>query len=139
MAGSLIRQRNGSEQTLFRLGVQTWAYHRMSNPNNSRIVTVANPQGLHARPAHLIVAVAQRFQAQIRIIRNGEAADGTSIMSLLTLAAGQGDELRLEATGEDASRALDAIEELFRDGFDDDDEHLEQGTRADGGREDGNN
>jgi phosphocarrier protein len=82
-----------------------------------RRVTVSNPQGLHARPAHALVTLASTFKSVIQVIHNGEAVDGKSILSVLTLAAGQGTQLVLEATGEDAEQALDALESLFRHGF----------------------
>jgi phosphocarrier protein len=83
----------------------------------SRTVTITNPQGLHARPAHAFVTLASRFQAQISVIRNGEAVDGKSILSVLTLGAEKGAELTLEASGEDAERALEALAALVRQGF----------------------
>jgi len=84
---------------------------------NTRVVVVSNPEGLHARPAHALATAASRFRSNIEIIRNGEAADGKSILAILTLAATQGVQLTLRATGQDAVAALDALEELFVAGF----------------------
>jgi phosphocarrier protein len=78
-----------------------------------RQVIVNNPQGLHARPAHALVKLAGRFAAEIEIIRNEESVDGKSILAILTLAAEQGDQLTIRASGEDAAQAVDALEELF--------------------------
>ena len=79
-----------------------------------RRVIVSNPQGLHARPAHALAQLANRFQASIQIVKDGEPVDGKSILSILTLAAAQGTELVIRATGPDADAAVDALVALFQ-------------------------
>lgn len=83
-----------------------------------RTVVVRNPQGLHARPASLLVQMANQFDSEILIGRTGELADCKSIFNLLTLGAAQGTELSLSAEGVDAETAIDSIEQLFERGFD---------------------
>ena len=85
----------------------------------TRTVTVRNPQGLHARPADLLVRMASAYQSNILIGRDGELVDCKSILSLLTLGAAQGTVLNISADGDDAEDALLAIGELFEAGFDD--------------------
>ena len=89
----------------------------MSTEKISLTVTVLNPQGLHARPADLIVRLASQFASMIEIGKQGEWVDAKSILSLLTLGAAQGTELELHATGSDAADAIKAIGELFSQGF----------------------
>jgi len=89
----------------------------MVNDSTSRQVTVSNPQGLHARPAHAIVTLASRFKCEIEIIRDGECVDAKSILAILTLAAVKGTQLTIRATGEDAHAALDALSELIAQGL----------------------
>lgn len=67
---------------------------------------VAADLGLHARPAGQFVALAGRFEAEIRVARGDEWVDGRSILSLLSLAAGRGTRLRLRAEGPDAVEAV---------------------------------
>jgi phosphocarrier protein len=83
----------------------------------SRTVVVSNPQGLHARPAHEFVKLASQFQAKIELVKGHERVDGKSILALLTLAAGPGTELRIEAEGGDAETALEALAELLAHNF----------------------
>jgi len=83
----------------------------------SRTVTVCNPEGLHARPADLLVRTANRFESKIWIGRGGEQVDCKSILSLLTLGAAEGTELSLLAEGADADAAVESIEQLFLSGF----------------------
>lgn len=89
----------------------------MGDTAPTRQVTVVNPQGLHLRSAHTIAQLAQQYKSDIRVVRDETQADGKSVLSLVTLVAEQGTELTLEAAGDDASDALDALEKLFADGF----------------------
>ncbi len=90
----------------------------MANARLSRVVTIRNPQGIHLRPADLLVKTANRFEAQIEVVKGGDRFDAKSVLSLLTLAASQGTELLFQAQGPDAQPALDAIAELVDRGFD---------------------
>ena len=75
-------------------------------------IEIKNKLGLHARAAALLVQTANRFSAQITISKDGQTADGRSIMGVLTLAATQGSKIQVEAVGEDAEQAVRAIEKL---------------------------
>jgi len=80
------------------------------------IFTVRAELGLHARPAGLFVARASRFSAQIEVARadaDPEWVDGRSILSLLSLAAGNGTRLRIRAEGADAAEAVEALGRLL--------------------------
>ena len=74
---------------------------------------VRSDLGLHARPAGKFVALASRFEARISVGRGSEWVDGRSILSLLSLAAGRGVELRVRAIGEDAEEAVTALGALI--------------------------
>jgi phosphocarrier protein HPr len=75
--------------------------------------TVGAELGLHARPAGRFVAVAGRFQAEIEVARGDEWVSGLSVLSLLSLAAGQGTRLRVRAVGEDAQAAVARLGRLI--------------------------
>jgi len=90
----------------------------MCNSPLSRTVIVRNAQGLHARPADLLVRLANQFESEIQIGKHGQLVDCKSILSLLTLGAAQGTELAVLAQGADADAALQSIAELFEAGFD---------------------
>ncbi len=89
----------------------------MTDETAVRIVVITNPQGLHARPADMFVKLAVQFQSKIEVIKDGERIDGKSILSILTLAATEGTQLRLEATGPDAHAALEALAGLISSNF----------------------
>jgi phosphotransferase system HPr (HPr) family protein len=79
--------------------------------------------GLHARAAAKLVRVASGFQSQLRLRRvdgPGGAkvnADAKSILSVLMLAASRGTELLASAEGVDEEAAMNAIDQLFAEGF----------------------
>jgi phosphotransferase system HPr (HPr) family protein len=89
-----------------------------------RSVTVINPLGIHMRPADALARAAQQFECQVEIVKDGQACDCKSILSILTLGADQGTELSLRTNGDDAQAAADAITELFERGFDELDQEV---------------
>ena len=89
----------------------------MSETTASRMATVANPQGLHARPADLFVRAANEFESKIELIKDGQRVEAKSIMGILTLGAAQGVQLCIEATGHDAQQALDVLAGLIESDF----------------------
>lgn len=82
-------------------------------------VTVVNERGIHARPASRLAQAAGRFAAEISIRHGDIVANAKSVLGVMTLAAGVGSVLELEASGADADAALAAIADLFARGFDD--------------------
>lgn len=85
-----------------------------------RILEVQNYQGLHARPAALIVKIASQYKADVTVCREDddeEEVNAKSIMGLMMLAAGQGTKLVFRASGEDAAELLDDLEALFKANF----------------------
>jgi phosphocarrier protein HPr len=82
-------------------------------------VTVLMPQGLHLRPADLLVKAASKYRARVELRREGdhERFDCRSILALMTVAAVQGTQLVVSATGDDCDAALEEISRLFADGF----------------------
>ena len=81
----------------------------MSVPQVTRIVIVRHAQGLHARPAEIVARTAMQYTSRVEIVRDGRSIDAKSILNILTLGATQGVELTLQAQGDDASEAIDAL------------------------------
>lgn len=76
-------------------------------------IEIKNKLGLHARAAALLVQTVKRFSSQVTFSKDGQSTDGRSIMGVLTLAAAQGSKIHVEANGDDAERAVRAIEKLI--------------------------
>jgi phosphocarrier protein HPr len=87
---------------------------------DTRRVTICNARGLHARAAAKFVETAQRFDAVVRVSRDGETVSADSIMELLMLAAGKGSQIGIESTGSEAVAAADALADLVEAGFHED-------------------
>lgn len=70
---------------------------------------VADPVGLHARPAALFVRLAGTFESRITV--NG--ASGASVLEIMSLGVAQGDTVHLTAVGEDAHAAIAALTDML--------------------------
>jgi phosphocarrier protein HPr len=78
-----------------------------------RRVTVASKVGLHARPAALVAKAAATQPVAVSIAKDGgEPVAAGSVLNLMTLAAGHGDEVLISADGEGAQAAVDAVADL---------------------------
>lgn len=85
-----------------------------------RTVTIINERGLHARAAAKFVKLAEAFNAEITVSKDGNSVSGISIMGLMMLAAAPGTQLDLAATGIEAQPAIDALATLVANRFDED-------------------
>jgi phosphocarrier protein HPr len=90
----------------------------MSEQSTSKEVVIKNPQGLHARPAHAFVTLANQYESTIQVVKSDEVVDGKSILSILTLGASQGTKIQIQACGADAEDAVTALSGLVEQGFD---------------------
>jgi phosphotransferase system HPr (HPr) family protein len=77
---------------------------------------IKNKQGLHARPAALFVQMANKFDSNITVSKEGQEVNGKSIMGILMLAAEKNSEIVITAEGDDAGEAIEALEELISEG-----------------------
>lgn len=86
----------------------------------SQSLKIVNKLGLHARAAAKLITLASGFEAEIRIRKGEREVNGKSMMGVLMLAAAQGSEITVLATGADAQAALDALSELVAGRFGED-------------------
>jgi fructose-specific PTS system IIA-like component len=77
------------------------------------------PTGLHARPASLIAEAARKHRAAVTIrnATSGASADARSVLSLIALDIQRGHEVAVEAVGDDAAAAIQAIDALAKSHF----------------------
>jgi phosphocarrier protein len=83
----------------------------------SRMMTITNKLGLHARAAGALVKLASSFSSEITVEKDGSRVNAKSIMGLLMLAAAKGSSIQVAVDGEDEQKAVDAIEDLLRRKF----------------------
>lgn len=86
--------------------------------NVRRTVEIVNERGLHARASAKFVRTAANFEAEVRVSKDGQTVDARSIMGLMMLAAGPGCCIDIEAEGEEAEAAVDALAALVAARFD---------------------
>ena len=77
--------------------------------------TIGDENGLHARPAGKLAAIARGFSADVTVRANQREADGKRLISLMTLGASRGTSLHFSISGEDEREASDTIRRFCRD------------------------
>jgi phosphocarrier protein len=89
-----------------------------ARPSLSRVATILNQRGLHARAAAKFVKLASQYEADIEVRRGDLTANGRSIMGLMMLAAASGAELQISAAGPEADSAVETLARLVECKFD---------------------
>ncbi len=69
--------------------------------------------GLHARPAALLVDIADKYEARVNIVFNDTTANAKSIISVLSLGLGKGDRFVLVTDGSDEANAMENLTEFI--------------------------
>jgi phosphocarrier protein len=81
-------------------------------------VIVNNKAGLHAKPASLFVQKANEFKSEIYIKKETTRVNAKSIMGVMILAVQKGDEIQIEANGDDEKRAIEQLKQMIENRFD---------------------
>ena len=78
-----------------------------------RETRIVNRLGLHARAAAQLVRMANEYNSDINLIKSNQQANAKTIMEVLMLGAAQGEDLTVEAIGDDEEHAVEAIVQLI--------------------------
>lgn len=78
------------------------------------IFTVNDKDGIHARPAGLLVKEANKYDSDIKIEFNGKYADAKRIFSVMSLGAKKSDKLKFSIIGDDEAIAADNLSEFLK-------------------------
>ena len=78
--------------------------------------TITDENGIHARPASLLVSTATKFKSDISLIHKGKNVNLKSILGVMSLGIGLGEEFKISATGTDEQDALNGLEAALKDG-----------------------
>ncbi len=78
-------------------------------------IKVGGSVGLHARPAANFVRAAERFNSDVRLVKDGMRVNAKSILAILTLAAERGSEVVLEIDGDDETEAMEVLKTKLLD------------------------
>jgi len=89
---------------------------------SERTAVIASRVGLHARPAGIFVAAVGALPIGVTISLPGEpedeAMDASSILSILSLGAANGDTVVLRAEGEGSIEALESLVKILETDLD---------------------
>lgn len=77
--------------------------------------TVSAAEGIHARPAALLVEAAENSGSSIVIEKNGKTADCKRILALMALDVKRGDTVTITVEGLDEASAAEAMERYCRE------------------------
>jgi PTS hybrid protein len=94
-------------------GADTGSAEGATGHSVSRVVTLINRDGLHARPAAEFVKLASTFDTHVTV--NGK--DAKSLLGIMSLGLVRGMRAEIEASGEQAEHAVQALAELVESGF----------------------
>lgn len=75
---------------------------------------ITDPEGIHARPAGMLVKEAAGFQSKILIAKDGKEVDAKRIFGVMGLAAKQGQEITLRIEGADEDTASEKLEAFLK-------------------------
>ncbi len=82
-----------------------------------QVFVLENRQGLHCRPAALLINTIKDLACEVRVESNGAVANGRSLFDLMSLAAGFRTTIAFTITGPEAQKAMAAIQRLFENRF----------------------
>ena len=82
-----------------------------------RRLKIRNSLGLHARAAAKIVELADRYESELFLRKDGHQVDGSNILSILTLACPKGTEMEVRIIGEDSEQFMTELDALFQGKF----------------------
>lgn len=78
------------------------------------IYVIADPQGIHARPAGALIKECAKFASKITISKGEKSGDAKRIFAVMGLGAKAGEEIKITAEGEDEAAAVEALEAFLK-------------------------
>lgn len=82
-----------------------------------RRLKVRNSLGLHARSAAKIVELGRQYDSRLFLKKDDQEVDGSSILSILTLACPKGTQMEARIVGDDSENFMEKLSELFDRNF----------------------
>ncbi|MDE6957320.1 MAG: HPr family phosphocarrier protein [Lachnospiraceae bacterium] len=76
---------------------------------------ITDLEGIHARPAGLLVKKANEFQSKVMIGKGEKKADAKRIFGVMGLGVKKDDEIFVSAEGEDEEAAIAAMEQFLKE------------------------
>ncbi|AQQ53430.1 phosphocarrier protein HPr [Planococcus lenghuensis] len=75
---------------------------------------IAGEEGLHARPASVLVGAASSFQSDVSLQHKEKKVNLKSILGVMSLGIKSGETVTISADGADEQEAIDRIDEVVK-------------------------
>ncbi|WP_066070740.1 HPr family phosphocarrier protein [Neobacillus soli] len=82
-----------------------------------RHYTITNEQGLHARPASLLVQMASQSKSAVMLVEGKKEFNAKSILGIMSVGAQKGAQITIKIDGPDEAETVSKIEALFNSNF----------------------
>ena len=79
--------------------------------------TITDPNGIHARPAGLLVKQLKAFKSTVTIFKGDKNVDMKKLLALMGLGVKQGDAVTIKVEGEDEEACAAALEKFLKATF----------------------
>lgn len=76
---------------------------------------ITDPEGIHARPAGVLVKQAAGYACAVKIAKDGREVDAKRIMGVMSLGVKCGMEVTVKCDGEDEDKAIAELESFFKE------------------------
>lgn len=76
---------------------------------------ITDPIGIHARPAGLLVKLAQEFSSAITIATEAKVADAKKLFAVMSLGVKQNTTVIVKIEGDDEDAAIEALQAFFQE------------------------
>ena len=78
---------------------------------------VTDPQGIHARPAGLLVKEAKKFESYISVFKGARKGNLKKIFTVMALGVKQGETIKVQVEGADEEQAASTVEAFLKENF----------------------
>ena len=78
---------------------------------------VTDPQGIHARPAGLLVKEAKKFESNISVFKGARKGNLKKIFTVMALVVKQGETIKVQVEGADEEQAASTVEAFLKENF----------------------
>lgn len=76
---------------------------------------IKDPQGIHARPAGLLVKTAASFPCKVTVTKDGKEADAKRIFGVMGLGVKAGQEILIKTEGEKEAEAAESLKKFLEE------------------------
>lgn len=77
--------------------------------------TITDPEGIHARPAGILVKEAGKFSSKVTMVKDGKEVDAKRIFGIMCLGVKKGNTVTVKVDGEDEEAAFAMLETFFKE------------------------